>query len=117
MHEVGIMESALDAIRREAGAHGATRVSRIVLRIGTLAGVDEDALRFAYEALAPSSIAAGAVLEIETVPARAHCAACARDFGAGRGFIFTCPACGGLSGDIRAGRELGIARLEFPDSP
>ncbi len=111
------MESALDAIRQQAAIHGATRVSRIVLRIGTLAGVDEDALRFAYEALAPSSIAAGAVLEIETVPARAHCAACGTDFGAGRGFIFTCPACGGFSGDIRAGRELGIARLEFPDSP
>ena len=115
MHEVGIMESALDAIRHQAVKHGATRVSRIVLRIGTLAGVDHDALRFAYDALSPSSIAAGAVLEIESVPARAHCAACATEFGVERGFIFQCPQCGEYSGDIRAGRELGIARLEFPD--
>lgn len=114
MHEVGIMESTLDAIRHQAVKHGATRVSRIVLRIGTLAGVDQDALRFAYEALAPCTIAAGAVLEIETVPARAHCAACQTEFGVERGFIFQCPSCGEYSGDIRAGRELGIARLEFP---
>ena len=109
------MESALDAIRQQAVKHGATRVSRIVLRIGTLAGVDHDALRFAYEALAPSSVAAGAELEIETVAARAHCAACQSEFAIERGFIFQCPRCGGYSGDIRAGRELGIARLEFPN--
>jgi hydrogenase nickel incorporation protein HypA/HybF len=115
MHELGIMESALDAIRHQAVKHGASRVSRIVLRIGTLAGVDQDALRFAYEALAPTSIAAGAVLDIETVAARARCAACQTEFGVERGFIFQCPQCGEYSGDIRAGRELGIARLEFPD--
>ncbi len=108
------MQSALDAIRQQAVKHGATRVSRIVLRIGTLAGVDLDALRFAYEALAPGGPADGAVLEIESVPARARCASCHAEFGAGRGFIFQCPHCGDYSGDIRAGRELGIARLEFP---
>jgi hydrogenase nickel incorporation protein HypA/HybF len=115
MHELGIMESALDAIRHQAVKHGAARVSRIVLRIGTLAGVDQESLRFAYEALAPTSIAAGAVLEIETVTARARCAACQTEFGVERGFVFQCPQCGEYSGDIRAGRELGIARLEFPD--
>jgi len=108
------MQSALDAIRHQAEKHSATRVSRIDLRIGTLAGVDHAALRFAYEALAPGSIAAGAELEIESVAARAHCAACGTEFGVERGFIFKCPHCGEYSGDIRAGRELGIARLEFP---
>jgi len=115
MHEVGIMESALDAIRHQAVKHGATRVSKIVLRIGTLAGVDQEALRFAYDALSPHSVAAGAVLEIETVPARAHCPNCGTEFGVERGFIFQCPQCGEYSGDIRAGKELGIARLEFPN--
>ena len=109
------MESALDAIRHQAVKHSATRVSKIVLRIGTLSGVDLDALRFAYEALAPRSIAAEAVLEIECVPARAHCGNCHTEFGVERGFIFQCPDCGEYSGDIRAGKELGIARLEFPD--
>ena len=108
------MQSALDAIRDQAEKHDATRVSRIVLRIGALSGVDHEALRFAYEALAPGSVAAGAVLEIEAVAARARCAACATEFGVERGFIFKCPGCGEYSGDIRAGRELGIARLEFP---
>ncbi len=109
------MESTLDAIRHQAVKHGASHVSRIVLRIGTLAGVDQEALRFAYAALSPCTLAAGAVLDIETVPARARCNACEREFGVERGFIFECPHCGEYSGDICAGRELGIARLEFSD--
>lgn len=117
MHELGIMESALDAIRGQAALHGATRVTRIVLRIGALAGVDVDALRFAYEALAPGGPADGATLEIEQVPARAWCRRCDAEFGAGRGLVFQCPFCHEYSGEIRAGRELGIARLEFPSHP
>jgi len=108
------MESALSAIRQQAEKHGATRVTRIVLRIGTLSGVDVDALRFAYEALAPYTIAAGAELEIESGAARARCAACGEEFGVGRGFVFECPKCREFSGDIRQGRELDLARLEFP---
>jgi hydrogenase nickel incorporation protein HypA/HybF len=114
MHEVGIMESALDAVRREAAAHGATSVTRIVLRIGAISGVEPDALRFAFEAVSPDTLAAGARLEIETIPARAHCGACQREFVIEQGFIFTCPNCGAFSGDVRSGRELELARLEFP---
>ena len=113
MHELGIMASALDAVHRRAAREGAARVERIVLRIGALAGVDVGALRFAYEALAPGSVAEGAALDIEEVPARAWCRRCDAEFGAGRGLIFQCPFCQEYSGEIRAGRELGIARLEF----
>lgn len=114
MHEAGIMDAALDAIRAQAERHQATRVLRVVLRVGALSGADPAALRFAFEALAPGGIAAGALLEIESVPARAHCAACDRDFAASPGFILCCPDCGAGSGDLRAGRELAIALLEFP---
>lgn len=114
MHEVGIIESALDVIRREAQRHDAAQVVRVVLRVGALSGAEPEALRFAFEACTPGSVAAGAELEIELVPARAHCAACADDFTIESGFIFACPRCGALSGDVRSGRELDLARLEFP---
>ena len=113
MHEAGIIASALETVRREAAARQATRVHRVVLRIGSLAGVDPEALRFAYDSLAPGTIAADAVLDIETVVARAHCAACNADFAIESGFIFTCPQCRALSAQVCAGRELELARLEF----
>ena len=113
MHEVGIMESALGAVLTEARSRAARRVHRIVLRIGTLSGVDGEALRFAFDAVAQGTMAADAALEIQDVPALAHCPACDVDFAVTAGFIFACPRCGNLSGDIRQGRELELSRIEM----
>jgi hydrogenase nickel incorporation protein HypA/HybF len=113
MHEVGIMAATIAAVLRETRARHATRVHRIVLRVGALSGVDPESLRFAFDVVARETPAAEAVLEIETLPGRAHCAACAADFAASSGYIFCCPRCRRLSGDIRQGRELELFRLEM----
>lgn len=107
------MESALGAVLREARARGAARVHRIVLRIGSLSGVEPEALRFAFDVVARDTLAAAATLDIENVPARARCSACQEEFGVETGFIFTCPRCGHLCGDIRSGRELELSHLEM----
>lgn len=117
MHEVGIIESALEVIRREARAHDAAQVDRVIMRVGALAGVEPDALRFAFAAVSPGTVAAGAELEIQLVPARAHCRECHQDFAIESGFIFQCPRCHAFSGDVRAGRELELTRLEFSPAP
>ncbi len=117
MHEVGIIESALDVIRREAAKAQAAQVARVVMRVGAISGADLDALRFAFEAVTPGTLAAGAELDLQLVPARAHCRECREDFVIEQGYIFTCPRCQALSGDVRSGRELELARLEFFPSP
>ena len=35
------------------------------------------------------------------------------DFGVNSGFIFSCPRCGRLSGEVRQGRELELTRIEM----
>lgn len=113
MHELGIMESAIDAVLREAQAHGARTVHRIVLRVGALSGVEPEALRFAFDIVTRGTPAAQATLEIRDVPARARCASCDLEFGVEGGFVFTCPACRRLCGEIRQGRELELYRIEM----
>lgn len=113
MHEVGIMESAIAAVLRQARDHHAERVHRVVLRIGALSGVEPEALRFAFDIVTSNTAAAGATLEINAVAARAYCSACAEDFGVDSGFIYSCPRCRRLSGDIRQGRELELSRIEM----
>jgi hydrogenase nickel incorporation protein HypA/HybF len=113
MHELGIMQSALAAVLDQARTHQAARVNRIVLRIGRLAGVDAEALAFAFEVVAKDTPAAGATLAIDPVPARARCAHCAEDFEVESGWIFTCPRCARLSGDLVQGRELELSRIEM----
>ncbi len=112
MHELAIMDSALNLALDQAQKAGAIRVHVIRLRIGALSGVVSEALEFAFEALAPGTIAEGAALDIESVPARFWCATCAREFQA-EDFLAECPACHSASGELRAGREMELASMEI----
>lgn len=113
MHELGIMQSALAAVLDQARTHQAARVNRIVLRIGRLAGVDPEALAFAFDVVAKDTLASGATLEIDAVPGRARCAHCSEVFQVDAGWIFACPRCSRLSGDLTQGRELELSRIEM----
>jgi hydrogenase nickel incorporation protein HypA/HybF len=112
MHELSIMESALNLALDHARQAGGSRLYGIRLRIGALSGVVPEALQFAFEALTPGTAAEGAELSIEQVPARFWCAGCAREFQSEDMFA-DCPDCHQPSGDLRAGREMELASLEI----
>jgi len=112
MHELSIMQSALSMALDQARQAGARQVLVIRLRIGALSGVAPDALQFAFEVLAPGTLAEKAELAIEPVPARFWCADCRREFVSGDLFA-ECPGCHRSSGELRAGRELEVASLEI----
>ena len=111
MHELSIMESALNTALHEARQAGASRVLAIRLRIGALSGVVPEALQFAFEALAPGTSAEGAQLLIADVAARFWCIPCEREFEADAMFS-ECPQCHTPSAQLRAGREMELASLE-----
>ena len=113
MHELSIASSALELVFEHARRENATRVQRVILCVGELSGVDLGALRFAFTVASTDTLAENAALEIEVVPALAHCAACDEDFAAAGSFIFACPTCGELSSDVHQGLELDLARIEM----
>ena len=59
MHEMGIANSILDAVRTEAERNPGSRPSRVGLRLGEWAGVDIESLRFCFGALVAGSDLAG----------------------------------------------------------
>ncbi len=111
MHEISIMDSALNLALDQARAAGAKRVHLIRLRIGALSGVVPEALEFAFEALTPGTAAEGGRLVIEPVPARFWCRTCEREFEADD-LLAECPQCHQPSRDLRGGRELELASLD-----
>ncbi len=112
MHELSIMQSALSLALQTAQEAKARRVYVIRLRVGQLSGVVPDALQFAFEALSQGTLAQGAQLVIEDVPARFWCGTCRREFVV-EDLLPECPDCHVPSGELRAGRELEIASLEI----
>lgn len=114
MHELSIMEAVRDQALEQAERHGGGLITAITLRIGSLAGVEIDALALAFEVVMAGTPAAAARLLIEPVAAECFCAACQAPFPAHDG-VCECPRCGAISRQLLRGRELQLASLELAD--
>ena len=112
MHELSLMENVRDLALEEAHRQGAHRIASITLRIGSLAGVEPEALRFAHSVVWQDTIAAGASLRIEEVAAACWCRPCGDAFPAEAG-ICECPRCGAISAELLQGRELQLVSMEI----
>jgi hydrogenase nickel incorporation protein HypA/HybF len=65
MHEMGIACAVLEAIEKELKPYPEKRAVKVALRIGELAGVDAESLRFCFEAITKDSQWGPPELEIE----------------------------------------------------
>jgi len=114
MHELGIAEATLDAVRKESARYPNTRVVRVGLRIGELAGIDASALRFAFEAIVQGTEFETLHLEIESCPQKRKCKDCGLDFVV-RNYDPQCPDCHGLHCSCIGGEELDLAFVEVEE--
>jgi hydrogenase nickel incorporation protein HypA/HybF len=104
----------LDSVAEQAAARGIARVSAVHLRVGAMAGIVRDSLRFSWDLASANTVAAGSRLEIEEVPLAVYCEPCGQEKTLER-IILRCPACGSLTPRIVRGRELHIVAMEVPD--
>lgn len=114
MHEMGIASSILNGVAAEVHRRPGVRPLKVGVRVGELAGIDPDALSFAFEALIIDTPLAGLELDVEYRASRGRCRDCSHEFEA-RNFELLCPACGSLSTDRISGDELEFAYLEIEE--
>lgn len=115
MHEMSIAASVLDAVRAESGRRGEIRVTGVGLRVGQLAGVDPESLRFCWEVLVTGTELDRLPLEIEFRPWTNRCRRCGRTFQV-EDYNINCPACGCLETEPAGGDELELAWLEVDEN-
>ncbi len=118
MHELSLVtqlvELAVEALEADRDADlTVERVGAVHLRVGVLAGVVEDALRFSYDVATQNTPLEGSRLVIETVPLAIHCKECDHTVVLPGTQSLRCPRCSTLSNDIRQGRELELTSLEL----
>ncbi|MFX3616774.1 MAG: hydrogenase maturation nickel metallochaperone HypA [Sporolactobacillus sp.] len=115
MHEMGLMEDALEMVANDAKKQGIHSIEKISLVVGDLSNVLPDALRFAFEAFRESrqipQLSADAVLDIIPEKGLAHCLACDKMYEPTQ-FIATCPECGMPFGVLLAGETFKIKSYE-----
>jgi len=110
MHEASLMKNMLAIVEKAAADAGGGRVTVIQLRRGEMAGVQADAMRFAFDVMSKGTAAEGATLEIETVPLRVRCKRCGAEAHP-EDFVFICMKCGATEIEIIGGREMEVDHI------
>ncbi len=116
MHEMSLAAGILRVVEEAAGRERFTRVERLQLEVGALAGVETRSLRFALEAMTPGTVLDGATIEIDEPAGTAWCLPC------GTSVSITsradpCPLCGGWQLAPTGGTELKVRELIVHDDP
>jgi hydrogenase nickel incorporation protein HypA/HybF len=114
MHEMGIANSVLDSVRAEARRFPGRHICKVGIRIGELAGVDPEAMRFCFEAMVRDTDLDPLALDVECRPRRHECQTCGRPFFPQLENL-TCPHCGSVDSRFIEGDELELTYLEVED--
>lgn len=110
MHELSIAMSIVEICTAEAQKAGAGKVTRVEVEIGSMAGIETDALEFSWEAATAGSITEGAPLVILKTEALARCRECSHEF-LPENLFSACPACGEYGYELIRGKELQLKAI------
>jgi hydrogenase nickel incorporation protein HypA/HybF len=112
MHEIGMFQEALGRALSQAARHSARRVTAVTVQIGAASGVVPDVIEQAFAVLASDTIAAGAALRLDLVPAQCVCPQCGAAF-TPADELRACSQCGAFGATLVRGHEFGISALEI----
>jgi len=109
MHEFGLCEGVVDAVRQRAAGR---RVTGVRVRFGVRHAVDEESLVQAFSMLAEGTEAAGAAVKLVTVPATIDCPDCEYR-GETTDLLATCPRCASTNAKISGGDEMVLESITY----
>lgn len=113
MHELSIAQAMVEQLADIVAEHGAQSATALTVSVGSLSGVDPEALQMAFPLAAELTPGTNARLNLELVPADARCRDCDAAFQPDYPVFFVCPECGSASVTTTGGRELLITSVEL----
>ncbi len=115
MHELGIANSVLTAVRTEMRRHPGAIPLKVGVRVGELAGVNPDALEFSFLSIISGTPWERLKLDIQTKTREHRCSSCRATFPV-IDYRVACPLCGSSQTECVSGDELEVAYLELEES-
>lgn len=111
MHEFGLCEGVLRAVQARAAGRP---VAAIRVRCGVRHAVDPEAMAQAFGLVAEGTEAAGAAVEVVTVPVTVTCRDC-ENASESTDQLAVCPRCGGANIHISGGDELVLESIRYAE--
>ena len=116
VHELSVCTAILDQVEKIAREQNALTVSRIVLRLGPLSGIEPQLLRHAYPLAAAGTIAEHAELMIDASDVIVRCSQCGEESLVTSNRLL-CQACGDFRTRLVSGDELLLQSVELTQHP
>ena len=116
MHELSVTESILDITLRHARQANATRVNNLYLVIGQLASIVDDSVQFYLDIVAKDTLAQGAKLHFQRIPAELECSQCHARYHPD-GERLACPKCDSVMVKVISGEEFYLEAIDVDTDP
>jgi hydrogenase nickel incorporation protein HypA/HybF len=111
MHELSVCYALVEQAEVIARQRK-SRVTRLLLRIGPLSGVEAELLRRAFPLASAGSVCEGATLDIEDAPISVYCPGCEATSAVAANKLI-CPECGNWRTSLVSGDEMVLQSVEL----
>jgi hydrogenase nickel incorporation protein HypA/HybF len=112
VHEYSIVLSLLESCEEHIKVHNASKVTKLVVKIGVLSGVEPELLQRAFDTFKEESVCHDALLDLHVQKVLIACNGCSEE-SILESLEFQCPRCGSHDISIKDGEEMYLMQLEL----
>ncbi|NOZ33834.1 MAG: hydrogenase maturation nickel metallochaperone HypA [Chlorobi bacterium] len=107
---MSIVVSIIDIAENEAKKAHAEKISELELDIGTVSGIELNALNFAFESVKPQTMLKNAEIKINIIYAKSKCEDCSFEYKTDNVYNL-CPKCNSYRTHIIQGKEMKVKSI------
>jgi hydrogenase nickel insertion protein HypA len=112
MHEYSIVQALLDQCETLATTHDAQRITKVVVKIGVMSGVEPHLLDIAFNTFKEKTVCDGADFVMQIQPITIRCRSCEQISELERAH-YACHHCESIDVDVIDGEEMLLMSLEM----
>lgn len=112
MHEYSIVQSLLDSCEEHARQNNSTNVTKVIVKIGVLSGVEPDLLQTAFDTFKEKTVCDGAEFIINHQKVVIACLSCGEESTLEKN-EFSCPKCDSNQVKVIDGEDMFLMSLEM----
>ena len=112
MHEYSIIQALMDQVETIADENSAEKVTKVILKIGVMSGVEPHLLEVAYNTFKEKTICEEAELVMNIQPLSIRCGQC-QEQSELKAIEYCCPKCSSLEVDVLDGEDMYLMSLEM----
>jgi len=112
MHEYSIVQSLLDQCEENARINNATKITKVVVKIGVMSGVEPDLLQIAFDTFKEGTMCENCEYIQQIQPIVISCHKCNTKSTLHKN-EYCCPKCQSIELDVIDGEDLLLMQLEL----